>query len=148
MQIWGLPPPPSLSLPVGWHADLSLSLTPHARVSSSEACLASHLAASMSKSVSHGSPWLPPRPCTRTRVQQKDRIVKAAKMGPNVLTLTLAIPLHKGIGLALRVRLTTWSRTLWIRASTYTALNSSEERRSGQLDPRYAHILNLRLRSS
>jgi hypothetical protein len=66
-------------------------------------------------------------------------------MGPNVLTLTLAIPLHKGTRLALGVRLTPRSKILWIWASTSAALNSSEEGWSGQLGPRYVHILVLRL---
>jgi hypothetical protein len=53
--------------------------------------------------------------------------MKAAKKGPKLLTLTLAIPLRKGTGSALGVELTLWSKTLWIRASTFAALNSSEE---------------------
>jgi hypothetical protein len=50
--------------------------------------------------------------------------MKAAKMGRRVLTLTIVIPLRKGMGLASGVGLTPRSKTLWIWVSTSAALNS------------------------
>jgi hypothetical protein len=73
--------------------------------------------------------------------------MKVVETGPRVLTLTVVIPLRKGTGSALGVGMTPRSKTLWIRASTSTMLNSSEEGRSGQLDLRYAYILALRFQS-
>jgi hypothetical protein len=73
--------------------------------------------------------------------------MKGVETGPRELTLTLVFPLHKGAGPVLGVGMTPKSKTLWIQASTYVALSSSEEGRSGQLGPKYVHILVLRLRS-
>jgi hypothetical protein len=70
--------------------------------------------------------------------------VKATETGPKVLTLTLAIPLRKGSGLASCDGITAESKTLWIQDSTPTALNSLKEGWLRQLDPGYAHILALR----
>jgi hypothetical protein len=44
----------------------SLSLSPHACVSSLEVCLSSHLVVSKGESASHGSQWPPLRPCARS----------------------------------------------------------------------------------
>jgi hypothetical protein len=71
--------------------------------------------------------------------------MKATKMVPDVLTLTLVIPLHRGTGPGPRFGLTPRSKTIWIRSSTFAALNSSEEGQSGQLGPGYTHILVLHL---
>jgi hypothetical protein len=73
--------------------------------------------------------------------------MKAASMGPKLLTLTLVIPLRKGTGLAPGVEMTPRSKTLWIQASTSTMLRSSEEGGSGLLGPRYVHIFVLCLQS-
>jgi hypothetical protein len=69
--------------------------------------------------------------------------MKAAEMGPRVLTLALVIPLQMGLWSALGISMTPRSKALCIRASTSVVLNSSEEGRAGQLDPEYAHILVL-----
>jgi hypothetical protein len=50
-------------------------------------------------------------------------------MGISVLTLALATPLHKGTGPTLGFGLTTRSRILQIRMSTFATLNSTEEGR-------------------
>jgi hypothetical protein len=65
-------------------------------------------------------------------------------MGPSVLTLARATPSCKGIGLALGFGLTPRSKTLWIRESTSTALNSSTKGWSSQLGSRYKYILVFR----
>jgi hypothetical protein len=48
-------------------------------------------------------------------------------MKPTVLTVTLAIPLRKGMGLAPGVGMPPRSESLWIHDSTIAMLNSSEE---------------------
>jgi hypothetical protein len=144
--VWGRSPPPTFSLPVRWHTDLSLSPSPRP-------CF---LTRDVFRLPPHGILWrsgllwliiAAPRSCAKLRAPLKDRIMKAAKTGPSLLTLALTIPFRKGTWPTPGFGMTPRSRTLWIQASTYAALNSLEEGQSGQLSLGYIPILILCLRS-
>jgi hypothetical protein len=93
--VWGRSPPPTFSLPVRWHTDLSLSPSPRP-------CF---LTRDVFRLPPRGILWrsgllwliiASPRSCAKLRAPLKDRIMKATKTGPSLLTLALTIPFRKG----------------------------------------------------
>jgi hypothetical protein len=138
-------PPPPRTFMVSRATPLSHSFCFHMCYLSFTALLAFCLAISLSEVIPYALLHTNPSPDNMSAIGKKGRNRhNQAETCPTGLSQGLATPSLKGTGSESERRLTSRARILQTQVSTSASANSIEKWRSGQLGPRYLHIVTSR----